>query len=201
MPSVTFNFVRDFIWAFLSYCVYFTNIGHSREEFGSGINDPLTQSFLANDTAQWLYSTIALVILFTFYCLYLQNFSAEKVETLQYFNLISIILGASIGIPAWNSASYHGRMYAMRTYGMKSESAEYFSSIFTGLVEGLIQESSVTIFGLFVAIYLGSETFANLTSNPGPAAIYFAKRYINHFNIPYFITKIAFFLIILLLNV
>ena len=143
---------------------------------------------LLNSEAQWLYSTIAMIIAF-----FIQIAMSHLGQTLldnpkqtacssylfgevRYLNILSTILAASISLPAWNYASYSGRVYATSKYNMKTNQALYFSSIFTGLFEGFVQESIAVVLGLAISLYNGSESIARLSSKLVEAAKYSLLR-------------------------
>ncbi len=94
----------------------------------------------------------------------------------RYLETLSTIFSASISLPAWNYASYSGRVYATSTYNMQTNQALYFSSIFTGLFEGFVQESIAVILGLVISLYNGSESITRLSSNLTDAAQYSSLR-------------------------
>ena len=127
------NFVRDGLWS------YFT------ADY-LGLDLKTAAHWSEANAAQWLYPTLAmLAALLPLYA----ACQASK-QIMPWTNAFISITAASLAIPGWNIAAKEGIAWGKRL-GMSAISAGYFSSLFTGLAEGPIQEI-VTSFGQLLTI-------------------------------------------------
>ena len=153
-PANYVNFVRDGLWS------YFTS-----KYLGLDLKTAATWSDA--NAAQWLYPTAAM--LSALLPLYVACQASKQV--MPWATSFVSIAAASLAIPAWNVAAKEGIAWGKRL-GMSAISAGYFSSLFTGLAEGPMQEI-VTSFG---QLLVTDEEKKLYKENPRQYVIDFFKR-------------------------
>jgi len=129
---VAYNFIRDFTWAPLTQ--------HSTSYNGqSNVNDSNDQIY-----GQWLYSTVAMLSLFTLK--FGMNYFIHKCKGLELskelkhdmYTDTKIILGASIALYGWDQAAMAATNYYLQQ-GYDAIPAGYYAAWSPGLVEGPTQ--------------------------------------------------------------
>ena len=133
------NFIRDFVWTFLSVEAY-------DEKFYPTTN--LEHQIIS----QWIYSTLAMFFTFLIIVIYLNKSSnLGKRRNYRVKEGVIILCAASLSVIAWDYGQSIGIQIGMRM-GMNVLQAGYFAAIFTGLAEGPTQYF-VFLIGTFLVLH------------------------------------------------